>query len=574
MLRRLVREAGVQVCGDLFDSDPSIRAEAAATVGLKPYCSGDDGAAYLSEFGTDDKEPAGFGLLYEHAARGPASTAWDFVRSRQDIPIVHLTSDDLLVTWLRAEIERRCGDTMNTRPTDTPSFEVDCERLAEFFDRVVAKRYWVRLVFQSHPFLEISYRQLVRDRSTMYRVLKHIGAGAGSTDVAPDWLVEIRAEQIMAQRVIANFDEVCAYFRHSPHDVYFRDRPADGQVAARAGFCPRPFESLGIDAQGKLRVCCEDWLTTPIGDIRSGGLAEQWNSQTAVAIRDSILDGSYRFCDSRQCPDLVKGTLPAFEALPKGFQRWVAEGRTVMSNLPATLSLGYDPTCNLKCPTCRSDFIVLKGEAFQRALAVHRSVVSELLPAARQAIVTGHGDAIASRIYREFLRNLDASKFPNLRIIVLSNGLNFDARMWETFSAAHSAIMGASISVDAATPETYKLNRGGSFEKLVGNLRFLGELRRSGKIDFLEISFVVQANNFAEMVDFIGLAREVGCSSILFMKLIRWPGTFSETEFANRAVQESDHPLHQEFLEFLQQPIFESSDVDLSNLSHLRTPGP
>jgi pyruvate-formate lyase-activating enzyme len=380
-------------------------------------------------------------------------------------------------------------------------------------------------------------------------------------DLAPE-----RPPGRTADRIL-NWDALREAFRASPHEHLFESRR---RGVRHPGFCPRPFESITIDADGRLRMCCEDWLPTPIGDVRAGSLLGQWNSPAAMAIRESVLDGSYRFCDASRCPDLVKGTLPPLGGPLKAKHRDIVErGRTWLETPPTHLSLGYDQTCNLKCPTCRNDFIVLKGEGFAHAERIQAEVIETLLPGAREVIVTGQGDAIASRLFRRFLRELDAARYPHLRLLLMTNGLTLNSTMWDSFRSAQPAIAGVSISVDAASATTYAINRGGNFESLLKNLRFLGTLKRDGKIDFLELSFVVQANNAHEMPAFVRLARALGCDSVLFMKLIHWPGTFPEEEWSLRAVHEQQHPLHGTFLETLRHPDLQWEGVDLSNLADL-----
>jgi hypothetical protein len=563
-LVRGLRDARVAAAGELFHDDVSVGGD--QTYGeVDAYRDGDDGGAYLRGFLTIGGGARGCCLLYQQARHGPAATAWDFLGAHDDIAIVHLVERDLLACWVAEEIARRGGSS-------APPFEVDAENLERDLDRLVAQRDWIRLALRRESFLELRYEDDLRDRFAdgLSRVLAHIGA-QGATSGRPS---APPAGGDAVESHVANFAELRAHFQDSPHAEYFERPYAAGGVGPHPGFCSRPFEFLAVDSAGKVRVCCEDWLPTPIGDVRSGSPAEQWNSPTAVAVRESILDGSYRYCDRERCPDLVKGTLPPIAQLQDERHRgWAEHGRTVLDELPQTLSLGYDPTCNLKCPTCRSEIIGLKGPERERAAGIHAAVVDELMPAARRAIITGQGDAIASPIYRRFLRTFDRSAFPNLRLLLMTNGLLLTERMWDSLAPAHGAIACVSISMDAATPETYAVNRGGSFDKLVDNLRFLGELRRRDVLESLEISFVVQANNYVEMPVFVALGREVRCTSVLFMKLIHWPGTYDAAEHAARAVHDPAHPLHEDLLRVLDDPSLDAPGVDLSNLSDLRPHG-
>ncbi len=130
------------------------------------------------------------------------------------------------------------------------------------------------------------------------------------------------------------------------------------------------------------------------------------------------------------------------------------------------------------------------------------------------------------------------------------------------------------VSIDAASGETYALNRrGGSFETLVERLEFIGKLRAEKKLQRLLISFIVQANNFHEMREFVELGRRVHADTVIFSRLNDW-GTFPHAVLTSRSIHRPDHPRHQELLTVLSDAIFDSPDVFLGNLSLLRSAQP
>ena len=336
------------------------------------------------------------------------------------------------------------------------------------------------------------------------------------------------------------------------------------------GFCPKPFEYLAVHNRGIGRVCCGDWLETPIGDLRRGSFDDLWNSQTAQDIRKSILDGSYKYCNQETCPALIQGTLKRADQIHDEFLRDVIDNqRVVLEKGPRTLSLTYDSTCNLKCPSCRSDFISLKGKQYQEAEELQARIFKEGLADVEELVLTGYGDPFASRLFRKLLQSLDARDFPRLSIKLMTNGLLFTPAMWSSLEKIQSAVSSVEVSIDAATAETYAINRGGSFKKLLENLSFISGLLRQGKVDWFEISFVVQTNNFREMKQFVEMGRKYRCNRILFQRLIRWDDTYTNRQFRTIAIHDPKHPDHQEFLDLLNDPIFHFPPVDLSNLENL-----
>jgi hypothetical protein len=94
---------------------------------------------------------------------------------------------------------------------------------------------------------------------------------------------------------------------------------------------------------------------------------------------------------------------------------------------------------------------------------------------------------------------------------------------------------------------------------------------RDYALEWVKISMVVQENNFMEMSDFVRLGKRFDFDTVYFGQLVNW-GTFSEAEFANRAIHLPGHPRHKEFLDLLKNEIFDEPLVDLGNLTATRNP--
>jgi pyruvate-formate lyase-activating enzyme len=332
-------------------------------------------------------------------------------------------------------------------------------------------------------------------------------------------------------------------------------------------FCAQPFEYAQADPLGRLYLCCPQTLPKSAGVLGGDGFMSVWNSSDAVAIRESILDGSFKYCSEATCGVLQSRRLPRVDEVADPAHRRILDERlTTLERGPSVINLAYDRSCNLACPSCRSELIILRGKARQRAQAIQEQVLGAHLADARRLIITGSGDPFGSRLYLSFLRTFDPATVPGLRIQLSTNGLLLTEAMWD--SICHRAVDAIDVSVDAATPETYTLNRGGDFARLVENLRFMGRLRRAGRLARFDLHYVVQANNVREMEAFVALGREVGCDTVCFKQLVNW-GTYSEAEYWRRAVQRPEHPRHGELLRVLRVPVFARSPVYLHDLSHL-----
>ncbi len=74
--------------------------------------------------------------------------------------------------------------------------------------------------------------------------------------------------------------------------------------------CPLPFERFDVSPDGSVLVCCGHWLPTPIGNILDNDLNDVLNSEAAKKLRQSVTDGSYRYCNHLECGSINQESLP------------------------------------------------------------------------------------------------------------------------------------------------------------------------------------------------------------------------------------------------------------------------
>ena len=245
-------------------------------------------------------------------------------------------------------------------------------------------------------------------------------------------------------------------------------------------FCPQPFEYAEIGQGGETFVCCPLQMPTTVGDAQDGTFMEVWNSEKSQEIRRTILDGSFKYCLEKTCGQLQSGALPRREdVLDPYFKDIIENNRTELPRGPTTIFMNYDRSCNLACPSCRTDLIALKGKEKDAAMDIQGWATAGHLKDAKRLHITGSGDALGSSIFHSFLRGFDAEANPELRISIGTNGLLFTEANWERI--CKNAIDIVVVSIDAATKETYAINRGGDYALLLNNLHFIGKLRRSGR---------------------------------------------------------------------------------------------
>lgn len=346
------------------------------------------------------------------------------------------------------------------------------------------------------------------------------------------------------------------------------------RVAALAGkresagfFCNIPFEYAHVQANGDVYPCCPSKFAKVLGNLTETSLGEVWRSDAARDVRLSILDGSYRFCNHEACEHLRDAALRQVPLSdPASVISATARGMAVEGGSPRTINFAFDRSCNLGCDYCRVSRFIPNPTELERIASVHENIFNSDLATLERIILLGEGDPFASPFYREKLCDFDWSRYPRIQIKIQTNGLLLTPAMWDKMERNKSPIDWITVSVDAASEATYQLNRGGSFSVLLENLWFISRLRATGKIKCFYINFVVQANNFEEMVPFARLGEQLGCDLIDFQRIENW-GTYTSDAFEKLAVHESWHPRYNDFLAVIKSPELRRPTVSLTKFS-------
>lgn len=341
---------------------------------------------------------------------------------------------------------------------------------------------------------------------------------------------------------------------HRVQDSLFRSKyyRLKGRVSMQPGrelagnFCPMLWNSMHVLPQGGVYSCCSVWLRTPVGNAFSDSVEDIWHGEMATTVRQSAIDGDYRYCGKISCPHIQRA---AFDDGKLASDFWLKEEPALPAG-PTRFNLSYDMSCNLSCPSCRPEPIVAKGKTLEVIEHATDRIMDSLRDAERME-VTGSGDPFASKSFRRLLQKINPVDFPKLRITIMSNGLLMRRKEWSKFSHLHGMIDAVNISVDAVKPETYRvLRRGGELSDLIPNLHFIGELRKNLDIARYRLCFVVQQLNYKEMGAFHELAREVGADEVHFQMLHDW-GTMPPQQLQNQRIHLASHPDFPDFVEQL-----------------------
>lgn len=344
--------------------------------------------------------------------------------------------------------------------------------------------------------------------------------------------------------------------------------PENPKYDLKGMVCPEPFERLDV-LERSTHQCCASWLHTSAGDLSKSEWQDVWNSDAAQDIRASIHDGSYRHCNKVACPRIHNGQLVRAEELAAQSPEWrdiVETQATEMPHGPRIVNLAYDRTCNLSCPSCRTEKFAADAEMRARFEDMQQTRILPMLKQAETVFITGSGDPFASKNFRRLMEQLGPDDYPDLRFRVMTNAMLFTRREWARFPALHRRVSLLRVSIDAATGPTHELlRRGARWDVLKENLAFAGELRRDGLVSNYQLVFVVQAENYREMGDACDLAERLGADEIFFSRMTNW-GTFSDEEYRSKAVFLPTHPEHGAFLGVMADPRLQAAHVDLGDL--------
>lgn len=296
--------------------------------------------------------------------------------------------------------------------------------------------------------------------------------------------------------------------------------------------CPRPFDTLSIDKNGSCFACvCAAWLPVPVGNLHVTSLQEIFDGEKINDIRTSIKDGSYSNCNEQLCSYLQ-------DVRPKKNSQWPL---TAPSPLLKNIRLGIDNSCNLSCPSCRTNKIFhKKGIKLSSGIKLADKILNYIQQTNDNILVHvgSDGDPFASLVYRYFIRNCPKKK--NISFSLQTNGLLIE-KMYKKNKWLFQQTKKIGVSVDGCTAESYEsLRRGGKFSVLLSNLSFLKDLKMKYKFR-LEFHCVVQKGNVHQLNDYAHFAMDYNADEIFFNRITDWK---TLKNFADHDVCVSTHPLY------------------------------
>jgi len=301
-------------------------------------------------------------------------------------------------------------------------------------------------------------------------------------------------------------------------------------------FCSTPFSSLQIDNDGDVQLCdCQLHMPYTIGNVFENSLQSIWLNHQADLVRQAVVDGNFTYC-SWDCSKL--STLPNRPAkIPQ------------VKLFPKTIHMNLDLSCNLKCASCRETVIIEKNsEKIQKQIELYQEIRQWGLTNPYNPIEIApmtSGEIFASHSAINFLESLRDYPHLNLQLKLTTNG-TLIAKNKDLIHHIKHLIGSWSISIDAASADTYRTVRGADWQILQQGLEYIHSLKRP-----MKLNFVVQKNNWHEIVQFAELANQYS-ASVYYSNLLDW-GHWTPIWWRENNVMNRSSETYHQVLQSLQQ---------------------
>jgi wyosine [tRNA(Phe)-imidazoG37] synthetase (radical SAM superfamily) len=325
--------------------------------------------------------------------------------------------------------------------------------------------------------------------------------------------------------------------------------------------CFAPYIVLEIGLNGDVGLCdCRLWLPSRVGNIYTQTLKEILSGANACAIRESISNGNYNYCNEKTCGVIAQQQMIERSTLTDPIMVGLLDDSTKFI-MPREIWIAGDPTCNLSCPSCRTSIIKNTNEEIEYLESLGEKLKDNLfsIPSNDKIIlhVSTTGELFASPLLLKFVNSIPVQDFPNLKLAIQTNGL-LVPRLWHKLGAMQDRVESITVTTDAATGSTYEvLRRGGRWNDLQTALSWIAEKKKQNNMQLI-MRLVAQHANYQEMPEFYQQSQTLGADVVEYARIQNW-GTFSADEFAQHDVFDPQHPEYDKAMHNLdlvkQQPL-------------------
>ncbi len=307
-----------------------------------------------------------------------------------------------------------------------------------------------------------------------------------------------------------------------------------------SGCCTFPFSVAEIDWDGNVYGCCAAYfIGYTFGNIFEQPFDEIWNGEKAQEFRRQFIDRNFNHCN--------------FSICPKEFHKDITPSLT--APYPTRVQLNYDSVCNARCIYCRDHHFKNDVSKFEEHFD---DIIVPILKNAKLVNVTASGEIFASNYAKNLVQKI-VKIYPDLKFYIYTNGIECNEKRLKEY-CLWDKVEYYVVSLPAMTKETYdKIVLDGNFNKVIENLKFLGNLRKENKISNLIINYVVNSYNYKEMPLMVDFAKEIH-ANVSFVTLNKLE--FNKHIYDSIAIAEKNHPEHKEYIEFIKNPIFKQPHIN------------
>ena len=315
-----------------------------------------------------------------------------------------------------------------------------------------------------------------------------------------------------------------------------------------------------IDGIGTVRAC--GWAGYYLfGNLRDNTIAEVFHSDAAKRFRQTLIDGTYDYCNEENCPYMANGILDSqmieLDEIPE---------------YPESISLAYDRRCNYHCTCCVSRCDDKIDADTQNKI---EDEIRAALPYVKEFSANGLGEFFVSDSMMKLVSEWNPGNIENAKFSLETNGSLFNEENWGKIKNIGNADLSVAITVHSFEEAAYQYLSGTKIkiDRVIENLKFVKQLRKEGKINFLEIAMVMQERNFRTLPEYIDRClNEFGADKVRIRRFLPEKAMDENIEWFFD-VRNPLHPYHQEYLEVMKHPIFKDPRVFIWTGDHLSNRG-
>lgn len=324
--------------------------------------------------------------------------------------------------------------------------------------------------------------------------------------------------------------------------------------------CKRALYVQIIDGIGTVRAC--GWAGYYLlGNLRDNSMPEVFHSDRAKRFRQTLIDGTYDFCNEENCPymanNILESQLIEIEEIPE---------------YPEMIGLAYDRRCNYHCTCCISRCDEKIDPIVREKI---ENEIRASLPHVKYFSANGLGEFFVSDSMMELVSEWKPEKVEGAKFELETNGSLFNEENWAKVQNIGNADLSVMFTVHSFDEAAYQYLSGTKMkmDSILANLKFVKRLREKGIINFLEIAMVMQERNFRELPEFIERSlNEFSADKVRIRRFLPEKAMNENIEWFFD-IRNPLHPYHQEYLEIMKHPIFKDPRVFQWTGEHLSNRG-